>query len=490
MLDTVYRDKVLGCWLGKAIGGTLGMPFEGKDGPFNLTFYDPVPTQTIPNDDLDLQILWAHVLDTMHSPRVDSSLLALAWVEHVGFPWDEYAVAIRNIKLGLQPPLTGNYDNYFIHGMGAAIRSEIWACLAPGKPALSGRYARTDACIDHAGEGIWAEVFLAALESAAFTDTDFRVLLDSALSTVDPSSTIYSCVTDVRRWYAEVSDYRQVRAYILESYGHENFTDVVQNIGFIVLGLLAGEGDFGKAICTAANCGKDTDCTAATVGAVMGILDPDSIDEKWLAPIGRSLVLSPQIHGISCPDTIDSFTDLIINLRDRIDDTPPTDDVTLPVQSIDHLQIPVAHTFVPSTSPELMNWPAALALLRTGGKPKVLPGCFVTMQASEFLDDILLVKYTLYLNTTTDVRLMCNCSSHNMVWLDDRFQFGRECGRIAPSAHRCPINQYTDVTIEQGNHELIVAIYKPTHTDHVQWVCNLADRSDFQWLAHVFRGLC
>lgn len=24
-----YRDKVLGCWMGKNIGGVLGAPFEG-----------------------------------------------------------------------------------------------------------------------------------------------------------------------------------------------------------------------------------------------------------------------------------------------------------------------------------------------------------------------------------------------------------------------------------------------------------------------------
>jgi hypothetical protein len=34
-----YRDKVLGCWLGKNIGGTLGAPFECKRGVFPVEFY-------------------------------------------------------------------------------------------------------------------------------------------------------------------------------------------------------------------------------------------------------------------------------------------------------------------------------------------------------------------------------------------------------------------------------------------------------------------
>ncbi len=67
------------------------------------------------------------------------------------------------------------------------------------------------------------------------------------------------------------------------------FTDVAQNLAFTVLGWLAGGGDFGHSICIAVNCGKDTDCTGATLGALLGILDPAGIGEEWLRPIGREL---------------------------------------------------------------------------------------------------------------------------------------------------------------------------------------------------------
>lgn len=62
--------------------------------------------------------------------------------------------------------------------MGAAIRSELWACLAPGDPALAAAYAREDACLDHAEEGLWAEVWLAALQSAAFVESDLQKVID------------------------------------------------------------------------------------------------------------------------------------------------------------------------------------------------------------------------------------------------------------------------------------------------------------------------
>ena len=52
------RRRMLGCFLGKAAGGTLGQPYEGYEGPLGLTFYDPVPEDMIPNDDLDLQLVF------------------------------------------------------------------------------------------------------------------------------------------------------------------------------------------------------------------------------------------------------------------------------------------------------------------------------------------------------------------------------------------------------------------------------------------------
>ena len=58
------RDRILGGLFGKAVGGTLGQPLEGLRGPSNVDRYTPEPTGMIPNDDLDLQILWMCKLAT------------------------------------------------------------------------------------------------------------------------------------------------------------------------------------------------------------------------------------------------------------------------------------------------------------------------------------------------------------------------------------------------------------------------------------------
>ena len=180
------RDRIMGCWMGKAVGGTLGQTFEGLSGPLTADFYHPVPTEMVPNDDLDLQVLYAVVMDGMPQPRVDRHVIANAWRDHVEFPWNEYGVGMRNLAEGIQPPYTGSFDNWFTCGEGAAIRSELWACLAPGDPDLAAAYAYEDACFDHDGDGIVAAQFLARLQSLAFDESDPDTLLDGALAGIDP----------------------------------------------------------------------------------------------------------------------------------------------------------------------------------------------------------------------------------------------------------------------------------------------------------------
>ena len=470
-----YHDRVMGCWLGKAVGGTLGMPFEGHDGPLDLDFYRPVPTEMLPNDDLDLQVVWACVLDQMETPRVDRHVLSRAWLDHVEFPWDEYGVAIRNLKNGLRAPLSGAFDNWFSNGMGAPIRSEIWACLAPGDPALAAAYAYEDACVDHAGEGIAGEMFFAALESLAFVESKPDALLDGALATLPPGSLIRRAVEETRVWWSQTRDWRAVRAQILERYGHENFTDATMNVAFTILGWLAGEGDFSRAICVAVNCGKDTDCTGATVGALMGILDPDGIPEKWLAPIGRDLVLSPGIIGLNPPATLDDFTDLVLRLRERLNSAMP--DAQSFEDSTEPLKI-VAEIAFSATQPQLPQLENARAIR--------FDGTFMVFPAAQFEDEWMLLRFPFELRRAQSVIAMFNTPQACRVWLDGELLFEREGGAMAPSFHRVPAGQSGVADLEVGAHQSTVAVRRPQSSHVAQWVVGIGDAKTHQWIAAAF----
>lgn len=470
----------MGCWLGKAVGGTLGQPYEGCDGPLDLTYYNPVPTDMIPNDDLDLQVLWACTLNDMKQPVVDRDILACAWLKHVDFPWDEYGVAIRNLRNGIPAPYSGSHENWFKDGLGAAIRSEIWACLAPGEPELAAKYAYEDACVDHAGDGIYAEQFLAALESVAFVENDINQLLDVGLSVIPAESRLSLAIKDTITWSSESTDWLAIRQQILDKWGSENFTDAIMNIPFAVMALLLGEGDFSKTICLSVNCGLDADCTTATVGAILGIINPDCIDAKWLKPIGRRLVINDGITGIYPPETLDGFTDMIIDLRKRI--SLREEKVVPQVDLSKYILKAECGIFGPWFAQDADRFapkmPAETKILKFSGTLGSLDANLIPT------DSLYMMRFTFKLENKQNIRIMFNTSANSRVWLDGKYAFGREGGRMAPSFHRCPINQYKDVELEAGNHEFIAGITPVQKQKTINWVIGVGNQNSKQWLPY------
>ena len=309
-----YKKRLHGCFIGKTVGGTLGMRYEGDVNFHEVTYYDPVPTEMVANDDLDLQVVNLEILLHKGLP-ISRYHLGDNWRLHVADSNpDEYGVAASNHRLGINAPVSGIYRNKFTAGMGGAIRSELWACLAPANPTLAAMFAKEDACTDHSDDGLYAEMFLAAMESQAFVEKDIRKLVDIGLSFVAPESRLYGAFSDVLRVYDATKDIMQVRETILKNYFSNNWTDVIINLAFILLSLISCEGSFDKAICTASSLGYDTDCTAATVGAIMGIMAPDSIDEKWTKPIGDALVISANVVNMHSDKTLGEFCDTVMSV--------------------------------------------------------------------------------------------------------------------------------------------------------------------------------
>ena len=486
MNEQILREKIMGCWLGKAVGGTLGQPYEGVLGPLELDFYDPVPEDMIPNDDLDLQVLWACVLDKMAEPIVDRQIIGRAWLEHVNFPWDEYGVCIRNMRNGIMPPFSGSHDNWFIDGLGAAIRSELWACIAPGNPELAAAYAYEDACTDHACDGIYAEMFLAAMESLAFVNNSLDACIDAGLAVIPADSRMHQALCDTRKWAAEHDDSFVVRQMILDKYASKNFTDAVMNVPLFLLSVLHGKGDFSKTICLAVNFGRDADCTTASAGAFLGILNPDSIESRWLEPIGRKLVINKEIVGIEHPATLDGFTDMVIDLGKRIGGKlPPECTATMPIVS--PVQFDAESWITPCIA--LDN----NLQFQTGPHPA---GPVETVRFTSYLnkisaedlrnDQLKVLRFKFELSEDMEVAVMLNTTSSSWVWVDDVYMFGRESGRMAPSFHRCPVNQRIFVPLKAGRHTMTVGLMRIGDEQEIEFNIGLGYALDKQWLLSPF----
>jgi hypothetical protein len=292
-----YHDKVLGGWAGKCAGGVVGAPLEGYKRFHDLELRDEMFEAAVPNDDLDLQILWLDLVKR-RGPSLRLNDLADHWKAHVQFPWGEYGLALRNLKLGVYPPQSGGHNNwYWRRGMGSPIRSEIWGMLCPGMPAQAAFYASMDSSLDHEGFSVDAEAFLAACEALAFIESDIPAIFGRALELFGQGTLLHTIVTSVLDW-SERFDVSVCRGKIKSAFGDADFTSAPMNVAFTLLTLLTCERDM-SGLVTAIGMGHDSDCVAATSGAMLGILlGYQGIGARWRHLIGDELVVSPQIVGI------------------------------------------------------------------------------------------------------------------------------------------------------------------------------------------------
>lgn len=336
-----YRDKVMGCWAGKNIGGVLGAPFECTRAIANVDFYTQDLTMgPPPNDDLDLQIVWLAAVER-YGRNVNASILGDYWLSYVIPNWVEYGTGKANLRAGLVPPMSGAVDNPYKDSCGCYIRSEIWACLAPGNPELAARYAYEDAIVDHADDGMYGEIFFAALQSAAFVESDMHTLIEIGLSYIPEDCAVTRAVRTAMECKKQNLPFKEARVRTHNAapgtFGIQGVTlseiptkdnegmetgasgfDAPENVAFTILGWLYGEGDFGKSLIAANNCGEDTDCTCATLGATMGIiLGASGLPEKWTKPLDdkiATMCIDKTSRGVWVPDTVTQLTDRVLRV--------------------------------------------------------------------------------------------------------------------------------------------------------------------------------
>lgn len=340
---STYRDKVMGCWQGKNIGGTLGGPFEGRrqinEG---VDFYVQDLSKGPPmNDDLDLQLVWLAAVEKF-GRQVDASVLADYWTNFIFPNWAEYGMGKANLRAGLEPPFSGQVANPYRDSCGCFIRSEIWACLAPGRPELAARYAWEDAIVDHAGDGALCEVFFAAMQSAAFVESDPLKLIDIALSYVPADCAVVRAIAAAKDCAARRAPLLEVRRAIHDAApgtfgvqtcaladvptegptaiqtGKPGF-DAPENVAFSIAALLYYPNDFEKALLMANSFGEDTDCTCASLGATLGILHGSArLPEKWVKPLGNRITTGcidrTNLDMRYIPNTIEELTDRVLRV--------------------------------------------------------------------------------------------------------------------------------------------------------------------------------
>ena len=317
------RDKIYACWLGKNIGGTLGTPFEGKQQCQDISGFNSPPGNPLPNDDLDLQLVWLKALMENGPQKLNEHILGEYWLEYISPYWNEYGVGKGNMARGLVPPLSGEYNNsMWKNSNGAWIRTEVWACLNPCLIDETMRFGYMDACVDHGlSEGTYATIFVAALESAAFIVSDIKRLIEIGLSNIPEDCRTHRFIQMAVDAYETGKTWKEAREEVTQASLADpelGWFQAPANVAYAIIGLLYGEGDFKKTLILAVNCGDDTDCTAATAGAVLGIMHGTKIiPEDWQEYIGDNIVTVAINRGEmpTVPKSCTELTDTILSMH-------------------------------------------------------------------------------------------------------------------------------------------------------------------------------
>ena len=319
----MLKDKVYACWIGKNIGGTLGGPYEGKREVLNVEGFTTEAGEPLPNDDLDLQLVWLKAIRELGPQGLNERSIGEYWMEFVSPYWAEYGICKANMTHGLPAPMSGHYKNEWKHSNGAWIRTEIWACLYPADVNNAVKYAYYDSCVDHGfGDGTHAAMFVAALESAAFVVSDTRELIKIGLSKIPSDCRFAKYINTAVEYYDNGKTWLEARNALTDMALADEELGWFQapaNVGYAVIGLLWGKGDFKESMLIAINCGDDTDCTAATVGSVLGIKDGMAgIPSDWKEYIGDKIVTVAINRGAlyNLPKTCTELSERVIETRD------------------------------------------------------------------------------------------------------------------------------------------------------------------------------
>ncbi len=320
------EDKVYGAWTGRVVGCLLGKPVEGWRRPrmygylkdlnrfpledyfrynvasdiqekYNLSkktcFADLV--SAMPEDDDTNYTTTGLAIFKRFGANFTPTDVANFWLSDIPITHTCTAerVAYRNFCLLIPPPASASFRNPYREWIGAQIRADFFGYAAPGNPELAAEFAWRDASISHIKNGIYGEMWAAAMIAAAFVTDDIPTIIKAGLGQIPEKSRLTDAIESILEWHELEIDFDTTVYRIHELWNEERAHDwchTISNAMIVATGLLWGEHDYAKTICRAVQPCFDTDCNGATVGSILGILHGrKALPEKWVGVINDTL---------------------------------------------------------------------------------------------------------------------------------------------------------------------------------------------------------
>lgn len=345
--EPVWRDKFGGAWLGRCAGCALGKPlesgpfmggsegragwenvrlwFEGADA-WPIRGYTPAFSAARDKYGLHIDPLGKSLRENIAFMESDDDIrytvLGLVLLEEKGFAFDSWDIGkLWHERLVYQQVCTAETQAYlnfaqvtshtnrekpadwqakiqwvrchlnpYREWIGAQIRADGLAYGAAGFPELAAELAWRDASFSHVKNGIYGEMFVAAMIAAAFVEDDMERVVRIGLSEIPRDCRL---AHDVRRAIAiagSAGSQIELVSQIWDAFNHYHPVHTNNNAALVAASLLFADGDFETAIATAVLGGWDTDCNGATVGSIMGAaLGASRLPAGWVEPLHDTL---------------------------------------------------------------------------------------------------------------------------------------------------------------------------------------------------------
>jgi len=312
--ESVYAEKLEGAMLARFAGCTLGAIVEGwkpqdledwakqigdqfppvdywtkarsplhihygKNESFRFTrdCIDGVPV----DDDIAYTLLDLLIAED-YGIDFDTDDVGKAWVKYLPYACTAEDIALKNLKLGIPASKAAEVDNPFVQWIGADIRSDGWAYIAPGYPEKAAKMAYADAYLSHRRNGIYGAMFFSAAQSAAFAVDNAEDALRIGLTEIPKECTLAKEIVWALAESKNIHSYKDAAAAVDERFKNMSRIHTINNTCLTVFGLLIGGNDVTKVLSETVAIGYDNDCTAATAGSIVGaIVGKKGVPDHW-----------------------------------------------------------------------------------------------------------------------------------------------------------------------------------------------------------------
>lgn len=328
----VLKDKIAGGWAGKMIGVTYGAPTEFR--AQSKIYEDSIKWKpsdikgSMWQDDIYVQLTFLMSMDKygLDAPaKKFQEMFAKA-----GYPlWHANMQARKNYYDSIFVPASGSPE-YNLHAddIDFQIEADYIGFMCPGMPNTASVIAEKIGHIMNWGDGVYGGIFVAALYSEAFFETDILRIIEKALGSIPAESDYFKIINDVIKLHKQYpSDWQSAWKELEAKWGNVDICaagssfniDAKLNGAYIVLGLLYGEGDPVKTLDITTRCGQDSDCNPSNAMAVLGVIKgfsglPSEM-QKGVSEIGDSLFINTSYSFNSAVESTNKYANTLI-LRD------------------------------------------------------------------------------------------------------------------------------------------------------------------------------